>query len=92
VNLERDFFKLIDFYFEETVIALQKEDLSELTRYMGAFFLIEEAYKYLATEEEMNELFEINGNHASSIHYFFDVITEVYPSFQPETRFERFLV
>jgi hypothetical protein len=50
VILEGDIDELIDQYFEETVLSLQDQDLSELSRQMAAFFLIEKAYKYLATE------------------------------------------
>lgn len=87
--LQRDLYELIDQYFEETVLSLQDQDLSELSRQMAAFFLIEEAYKYLATQEEINELFEIKGNHASSIHYFFDVIDDFYSVYQRYTKVEK---
>lgn len=87
--LERDLYKLIDLYFEETIFSLQDRDLSELSRQMAAFFLIEKAYKYLATQEEINELFEINGNYASSLHYFFDVIDDFYGLYQRNAKVEK---
>jgi hypothetical protein len=89
VILDRDIYKLIDRYFEETILSLQDQNLSELSRQMAAFFLIEKAYKYLTTEEELNELFEINGNHASSLHYFSDVIDDFYGLYQQHTKVEK---
>jgi hypothetical protein len=81
--------ELMDHYFEEMVLSLQDQDLSELSRQMAAFFLIEKAYKYLATEEEMNEMFEIKGNHASSIHYFFDVLDGFYSVYERFTKVQK---
>lgn len=86
--LERDLYELMERYFEKTVISLQNQDLSELSRQMGAFFLIEKAYNNLATEEELKELYELNGNNASSIHYFSDVIDDFFYLYEQHTKVE----
>ena len=72
---------IYDLYFqncEQIALSIEDDKLSDLSKLMAAFFLIEKVYLKTGNREEIEELYSYFPNRASCIHWFSDMLDEFF--------------